>query len=146
MGRLRTLQGAYFVLRANQKWAPYPDNDPAAAREKMAKAFEIYGMLPSYRAMLDREGAVSPGDVGIVGDEAALREQLGRGALERLTAARQRLAGRSVQPTGERLELFRYLGGQIHGIEDVAAPVYTSVGKDFPFPPHLIHSFSCCRS
>ena len=52
--------------------------DAAAAREKMAKAFEIYGMLPSYRAMLDREGVAGPGDVGLVGDEAALREQVGR--------------------------------------------------------------------
>jgi hypothetical protein len=26
-----TLKGAWLVLRANQKWAPVPDNDPAAA-------------------------------------------------------------------------------------------------------------------
>jgi F420-dependent oxidoreductase-like protein len=52
--------------------------DAAAAREVMAKAFEIYGMLPSYRAMLDREGAAGPGDVALVGDEASLREQIGR--------------------------------------------------------------------
>jgi 5,10-methylenetetrahydromethanopterin reductase len=52
--------------------------DAAAAREKMAKAFEIYGMLPSYRAMLDREGVAGPGDVGLVGDEAALRAQVAR--------------------------------------------------------------------
>ncbi len=44
----------------------------------MAKAFEIYGMLPSYRAMLDREGVAGPGDVGLVGDEAALRAQVAR--------------------------------------------------------------------
>jgi hypothetical protein len=24
----RTLRGAWLVLRANQKWAPVPDNDP----------------------------------------------------------------------------------------------------------------------
>jgi hypothetical protein len=41
MGRLRTLQGAYFVLRANQKWAPYPDNDPAAAREYMRRFYAL---------------------------------------------------------------------------------------------------------
>ena len=28
MNRVRTLQGAWYVLRANQVWAPYPDNDP----------------------------------------------------------------------------------------------------------------------
>ena len=41
MGRLRTLQGAYYVLRANQKWAPYPDNDPDAAREYMRKFYAL---------------------------------------------------------------------------------------------------------
>ena len=30
--------------------------DPAAARERAATTFAIYGQLPSYRAMLDREG------------------------------------------------------------------------------------------
>lgn len=28
----RTLTGAWYVLRANQVWAPYPDNDPPRAR------------------------------------------------------------------------------------------------------------------
>jgi F420-dependent oxidoreductase-like protein len=47
--------------------------DAAAARDVANKVFAIYGQLPSYRAMLDREGAANPGDVGIVGDEATLR-------------------------------------------------------------------------
>jgi len=51
-------------------------SDPAAAREAANKSFAIYGQLPSYRAMLDREGAAGPGDVAIVGDEAALRAGL----------------------------------------------------------------------
>jgi hypothetical protein len=41
MGRLRTLQGAYYVLRANQKWAPYPDNDPAGARDYMRRFYDL---------------------------------------------------------------------------------------------------------
>ncbi len=53
-------------------------NDPKAAREKANQAFQIYGTLPSYRAMLDREGADGPGDVAIVGDEASVGEQLDR--------------------------------------------------------------------
>jgi len=53
-------------------------NDPAAAREIAAKVFEVYGGLPSYRAMLDREGAAGPADVAIVGDESALESQLGQ--------------------------------------------------------------------
>ncbi len=52
-------------------------NDPDAAREKMGKVFSMYGQLPSYRAMLDREGAAGPADVGLVGDEAALRAGIG---------------------------------------------------------------------
>ncbi|MBW2280892.1 MAG: TIGR03564 family F420-dependent LLM class oxidoreductase [Deltaproteobacteria bacterium] len=50
--------------------------DPDAARELAGKMFQMYGTLPSYRAMLDREGAGTPGDVAIVGDEASLRAQL----------------------------------------------------------------------
>jgi 5,10-methylenetetrahydromethanopterin reductase len=48
-------------------------NDVNSAREFANKAFQVYGTLPSYRAMLDREGAAGPGDVAIVGDEAAVR-------------------------------------------------------------------------
>jgi hypothetical protein len=35
----RTLRGAWLVLRANQKWAPVPDNDPAAARALMRRFY-----------------------------------------------------------------------------------------------------------
>ena len=48
----------------------------AAAREAAARIFQIYGALPSYRAMLDREGAEGPADVAIVGSADAVREQL----------------------------------------------------------------------
>jgi hypothetical protein len=37
----RTLVGAWLVLRANQKWAPYPDNDPDAARALMARFYRL---------------------------------------------------------------------------------------------------------
>jgi 5,10-methylenetetrahydromethanopterin reductase len=53
-------------------------SDPDAARAGAAKVFAIYGQLPSYRAMLDREGAAGPADVALVGDEAAVEAQLGR--------------------------------------------------------------------
>jgi F420-dependent oxidoreductase-like protein len=51
-------------------------NDADAAREFANKAFQMYGTLPSYRAMLDREGVAGPGDVAILGDEATLRAAL----------------------------------------------------------------------
>lgn len=52
--------------------------DADAARELIAKQLAIYGQLPSYRAMLDREGADGPADIAIVGDEKALEEGLDR--------------------------------------------------------------------
>jgi len=51
-------------------------SDPAAARTSAAKEFAIYGQLPSYRAMLDREGAAGPADVAIVGDEDTVTAQV----------------------------------------------------------------------
>ncbi len=41
--------------------------DAAAARASAAKVFAVYGTLPSYRAVLDVEGAATPADVAIVG-------------------------------------------------------------------------------
>ena len=36
-----TLRGGWLVLRANQVWAPYPDNDPDAARRYMRRFYEL---------------------------------------------------------------------------------------------------------
>jgi F420-dependent oxidoreductase-like protein len=52
--------------------------DPDAARQKAEASFGFYNNLPSYRAMLDREGAGGPADVAIVGDEEAVAGQLAR--------------------------------------------------------------------
>ena len=41
MNRRRTITGAWHVLRANQAWAPYPVNDPAAAREHMQRFYTL---------------------------------------------------------------------------------------------------------
>lgn len=41
MGRRRSVLGAWHVLRANQAWAPYPDNDPEAAVESMRRFYEL---------------------------------------------------------------------------------------------------------
>jgi 5,10-methylenetetrahydromethanopterin reductase len=51
-------------------------DDADAAKAAASNTFSIYGTLPSYRAMLDREGAEGPADVAIVGDEAAVGRQL----------------------------------------------------------------------
>ncbi|CAM8642202.1 COG2141 Coenzyme F420-dependent N5,N10-methylene tetrahydromethanopterin reductase and related flavin-dependent oxidoreductases [Acidimicrobiia bacterium] len=48
-------------------------DDEATARAKAGEQFQIYGFLPSYRAMLDREGVAGPADVAIVGTAATVR-------------------------------------------------------------------------
>ena len=52
--------------------------DPDAARSTAAEVFSIYGHLPSYRAMLDREGVGGPADVAIVGTAAEVAGQVRR--------------------------------------------------------------------
>ena len=37
----RTLLGAWWVLRANQVWAPFPDNDPERATQCMRRFYEL---------------------------------------------------------------------------------------------------------
>jgi 5,10-methylenetetrahydromethanopterin reductase len=53
-------------------------NRPDEARAKIAEQLTIYGQLPSYRAMLDREGAAGPADLAIAGDENLVRGELKR--------------------------------------------------------------------
>lgn len=48
------------------------------ARESISKNLVMYGQLPSYRAMLDREGVDGPADIAIVGDENTLRGEIKR--------------------------------------------------------------------
>jgi 5,10-methylenetetrahydromethanopterin reductase len=51
-------------------------NDVESARARAGKAFEVYGTLPSYRAMMDREGADGPADLAIIGDEDTVGAKL----------------------------------------------------------------------
>jgi 5,10-methylenetetrahydromethanopterin reductase len=78
------------TLRAAAKEAGRPENavrvvaglpisvtdDVAGARAQAAEQFGMYGTLPSYRAMLDREGYANPEDAAIVGDEKAVSDRL----------------------------------------------------------------------
>jgi F420-dependent oxidoreductase-like protein len=47
-----------------------------AARERAAEEFAIYGQLPSYRAMLDREGYEGPADLALIGSAAEVGERI----------------------------------------------------------------------
>ncbi|KWX24004.1 FMN reductase [Mycolicibacterium wolinskyi] len=51
-------------------------DDVDGARAQAAKQFAMYGQLPSYRAMLDREGYAGPEDAAIIGDETAVAERI----------------------------------------------------------------------
>jgi F420-dependent oxidoreductase-like protein len=53
-------------------------DDASGARAKAAEVFSVYGQLPSYRAMLDREGAAGPEDVAIVGTSTEVADQVRR--------------------------------------------------------------------
>jgi 5,10-methylenetetrahydromethanopterin reductase len=57
-------------------------DDVDGARKQAATQFSMYGHLPSYRAMLDREGYAGPEDAAIIGDETTVR-----GRLDELRAA-----------------------------------------------------------
>ena len=51
--------------------------EATATRERAARSFSVYGTLPSYRAMLDREGYEGPGDIAIIGSADEVAERIG---------------------------------------------------------------------
>jgi F420-dependent oxidoreductase-like protein len=51
-------------------------DDEADGRAKADEQLRGYGQIPVYRAVLDQEGAATPGDVSVVGDEASVTAQL----------------------------------------------------------------------
>ena len=51
-------------------------DDLAATRERAARTFTLYGQLPSYRAMLDREGVDDPADACVLGSADQVRDHL----------------------------------------------------------------------
>jgi len=53
-------------------------HEPDRAREAALATFGHYKMLPSYKAMLDREGVEGVEDLLVAGDEASVRAQLRR--------------------------------------------------------------------
>ncbi len=45
-------------------------------RERAARSFAMYGTLPSYKAMLDREGYEGPGDIAIIGGAGEVEDRV----------------------------------------------------------------------
>ena len=64
----RIVAGMHIALTAN----------PQAGREKIEKRLRIYGQMPSYRAMLEKEGPEGREHLALVGDESALDAGLQR--------------------------------------------------------------------
>jgi 5,10-methylenetetrahydromethanopterin reductase len=50
--------------------------DIEAASARAAEEFAAYGALPSYRAMLDREGVAGPADIAIIGTAAQVQDRV----------------------------------------------------------------------
>ena len=51
-------------------------DDPQRAHAHAAEKLAMYAGLPSYRAMLDREGAAGPADICVIGSEEQVEEAL----------------------------------------------------------------------
>ncbi len=51
-------------------------DDEADARRRAAEEFSVYGILPSYRAMLDREGMPGPEDLAMIGSGDAVAARI----------------------------------------------------------------------
>ena len=50
--------------------------DLAGARTRVNEAYAVYPTLPSYAAMMKKEGALEPADVGLIGSREQVMEQL----------------------------------------------------------------------
>jgi 5,10-methylenetetrahydromethanopterin reductase len=53
-------------------------DDEADGRRQADEQLKGYGQIPVYRAVLDREGVDTPGDISVVGDESSVAHQLER--------------------------------------------------------------------
>jgi hypothetical protein len=51
-------------------------SQPERAYARAEMVYGPYGSLPSYRTMIDREGAAGPADLAIIGDEDAVGARL----------------------------------------------------------------------
>jgi hypothetical protein len=58
LGPLRTLAAAWYVLRANQVWSPYPNNDPAAACRYMARFYRLVADVGRLQVDADQAAAL----------------------------------------------------------------------------------------
>jgi 5,10-methylenetetrahydromethanopterin reductase len=51
-------------------------SDEAGIRSRISRNLKMYGELPSYKAMFEREGVNEPGDLALVGSESQVRDMI----------------------------------------------------------------------
>ena len=51
-------------------------DDEDRVRTRISQTLAMYGQLPSYKAMFEREGVSAPGELGLVGSKSRVREQI----------------------------------------------------------------------
>ncbi|HIG41012.1 MAG: TIGR03564 family F420-dependent LLM class oxidoreductase [bacterium] len=59
--------------------------DEDAVRNRISRTLKMYGELPSYKAMFEREGVSEPGELAIVGSESKVLDQLAEVAASGVT-------------------------------------------------------------
>jgi len=84
-------------------------DDEAEVRGVINMFLAGYNELPSYRAMLDREGAATVGDVAVVGNEDSVREQLASLAAAGATEFAAAEIGRNPDESARTRELLKSL-------------------------------------
>ena len=84
-------------------------DDVAAARAFAAQKLRMYGLLPAYRAMLEREGVSGPEDLVVAGSASKVRDQLAEYAAAGATDLR---AG-ALCPSESEAERTRALLGEL---------------------------------
>jgi F420-dependent oxidoreductase-like protein len=81
-------------------------DDAVAARERYAPVIGGYGRIPSYRAMLDREGVAAPVDLAVIGGE----QQVGEALTGLFSAGATDVAGIPIGTDEERAATVALLG------------------------------------
>jgi F420-dependent oxidoreductase-like protein len=82
-------------------------DQPDEVRERAAGSLALFESIPSYRAMLDREGVTSAAEVAIIGDERQVERELGRLAAAGATHV---LANLQIAGAAERARTVELLG------------------------------------
>ena len=82
-------------------------SDAATARDALNTTYKMYGVLPSYRATLDRGGAANPADVAIIGTQNEVEAQIKEYATVGVTDLNAVL---TAGPAGNREATYELLG------------------------------------